>query len=462
MSEGVSETTEIKSFPESVVRDLRDENAALRIENRNSKSHVLQKGYLAGKYNLYNSDLDFHINKFPHGGPENFSVSRAAMAKGMENGRMSGRAWDIWAPWEKQYIHAWEEIRAKAQGDQITGQDGGFLAPEDWNSQFFMVLHSHTVLDQLPVVHVKVPLRVTHMPKVTNEITVSYVGENAAPSATQYKFGQSTYNARKSIAEIDISNEMIRDGGEMADAFLRQAAGESIAVDRDAKLLLGPDGSITGAAGMAAGSYPRGLVGMTFDGSVAKYYAKGTATTAIDATPSHGTPSFLHVSQLRSKVTSLNASANVTAGQGRCTGIIANARFEQTVHVLASAASAWTDAQGRPLWLGGLNGDGTTFGGGWAADSIRGGLMGLNWALTNIMPITSTDGTGTTSSYMIAGNWERYVLYECLTPTFDSTNLSGTSSRGFAADETQIRVTYRYDGGPAQPEAFAVLAGCDQ
>lgn len=428
-----------ESYPAEVVTKLREENASWR-----TRAHAAE------------SQLSVYVNRYPLGDIDKFHISRAVMAKALSGGRMHGAAWDKYASFEKQWLAADYERKAK-MGDQVDGVDGGFLAPEDWNARWFDLLRNFTVFDRLPIVRVNVPLRITHLPKITNDVTIVYPGENAAFTTSQFKFGQLSYTAHKSTAEVYAANELIRDAPGVIDQVWQQSLAAAAAADSDSQLLTGQGGpNPVGLVTLASDGTGAGGTG----GTVSKYYAKGTATTSIDTTPAHGTPSFLHVSQLRSKVTNLNGVTNVTAGQARCTGIIAHSRFEQTVHTIASGAGAWTDAQGRPLWMGGLNADGSPNANG---EQSGASLMGLSWALTNALPTNSTDGGGTTSSFMIAGYWQRYVYFQCLTPTIDAViEASDSSSTGFAADQTTVRLTYRYDGGPAQPEAFAVLAGCDQ
>jgi HK97 family phage major capsid protein len=454
LSELMDEESEQPTYPLDYVRKLRTEAKNHRIEARAASSRVLEKGFLPREVNGYDTDLNVYINHFPLGDADNFHVSRAAYAKAQSSGRMSGRAWDIYAPWEKQYLDALSRVQYKAQGEYVSGQDGGFLAPELWNTQWFGLLRNFTVLDKLPITRVAVPYRVQHMPKVTGDVTVSYPGENNAPTSTQFNFGQVSYTAHKSMALDNVGNELIRDMPDAADQMLRRETAGAIATDRDAQLLTnaGITGAPTGILGMAGG------IGVT-TGTVAKYYPGASATAVIGTTPAHGIPSFLHVSGLRDKVHQLNGSALVTAGQAHCNGIVAHSRFETRIFTLTGASGPWTDAQGRPLWLQGLGGPQTAQPDKQSGD--QNGLMGQVWSLTNMIPINSTDGGGTTSSFMIAGWWDQYVLFECLTPTYDSTPLGGTSSVGFGADETQIKVIYRYDGAPIHPEAFAVLAGCD-
>lgn len=394
---------------------------------------VLKRGYLPGGLTLANSDLRFHINEFPLGDIDNYSVARAAYAMAQEK-RAHSSAWLKYAPWE----HAYNQAVAKAMGDQVSGLDGAYLAPEAWGDRLFDLLRSFSALDQLPITRIRVPVRVLRLPKVSNDITITYPGENASSTATQFKFGQLTYNAHKAYAYYTESNELFRDAPEVVDQALQLSAGRAIAVDRDTQAFTG-----------IGGSKPTGITTLATNGTVAKYYPPASASGSLQTTANHATPSFNHLSQLRGKVTSLNGASAVTAGQAECDGIVVHSRFEQTVMTLGTAAGAWTDSQGRPLWVMGLNGE---------TSDPQTGLLGMRWALTNVLPTNSTDGGGTASSYAIAGWWKQYVLWECQAFTYDATPFG----QGFANDQIEVRITYRWDGAPAHPEAFAVLAGVDQ
>jgi hypothetical protein len=64
----------------------------------------------------------FNILDFPRGGIENFSVTRwaAALERAANTSEGTG-AFKRWAPWES----AWYSAIEKAQGDMVSGQDGG-------------------------------------------------------------------------------------------------------------------------------------------------------------------------------------------------------------------------------------------------------------------------------------------------------------------------------------------------
>jgi HK97 family phage major capsid protein len=403
----------------SVVSDLRTENAKWR-----TRTHAAEHA------------LSFYINKYPLGDIDNFHVSRVAYAKSMSDGRFEGPYWDKWAKWEKQYLEVAEQKAGKL-GDQVSGQDGGFLAPEDWNAIWFDLLRSQSALDQLPITRLNVPARVAHIPKVLIDVTVSYPGENATTTATTYTFGQLTYSAHKAEAFLNIPNELIRDSAGLADEILRQSTAKAIATDRDTQLFVGQ--GVGGALSVAA---PMGLINFSTTATNFTYYPNTSVSGAISTTPASFTPSYQHLAQLIAKVEVLSQFSGVNVGQATVNGAVANPQFKQTVW---SSARFQTATTAQPIWVDDLN--------------ARNGLFGMKWALSNVIPTNLTKGGGTSESAIIIGDWRQYVLFECLTLAFDSTIFGGTSSTGFGADQTQVRVIHRYDGAPAHPEAFGILAG---
>lgn len=407
---------ETQTFPREYVEKIRQEAAGYRTELATAKAA-----------------LNFYINKYPLGDEDNFHVSRVAYAKAMSKGSYSGPYWDKYASWEKAYL----EQKASKLGDQIAGADGAFLAPEIWNTIWFDLLRSAAALDQLPITRMPVAARVAHIPKVLIDVTVSYPGENNAPTATTYTFGQLTYSAHKAVAEVNLSNEMIRDSAGLADEILRQSTAKAIATDRDTQLLTGQ-----GVGGSVTTPSPTGLINGSATALNFTYFPNTSVSGAISQTPASFTPSYQHLAQLIAKVEVLHQFSNVNVGQAEINGAIANPQFKQTVW---SSARFQTATTAQPIWVDDLN--------------VRNGLFGLKWALSNVIPTNLTKGGGTNESVIIVGDWRQYVLFECLTLAFDSTTLSGTSSVGFAADQTQVKVVHRYDGAPAHPEAFGILAG---
>lgn len=417
-------------YDQPYVEGLRAEAADWRTKFRaleNEARPVFQKGYLPPEVKLSTTDVQIHAPKFPKGDVDNFSLSRAAYAQDQAAHGDRGKAWKDIAYWEKQYLDAMGEVRYKANmGDAVSGQDGAYIAPEFFSGQWFDVLRSLSAIDQLPVTRFNLPYRVAHIPKITNDVTVTYPGENNSASTTRYQFGRIDATARKAVAYYRASNELIRDAGDLADDLFRRATAGAIAIDRDTQIFLGN----TSATG---GPTPTGLVYMP---QVPIYYPGSSTTTPLTATASTGQPFYQTIAQLINKVEALNSNANVTSGQAICNGFVANSQFKQTLF----AAKNFVDGSSRPLWL--------------TDPSNDGGFMGAKWALSNVIP-TSVSINGQSGSLIIAGWWQQYALFECMTLGYGST----MESQAYASDQTEIRVVHRWDGAPIHPEAFVILAG---
>src|SRR2546423_2623321 len=75
----------------------------------------------------------------PRGDMENFSFARWLLAKKEE--LSTGKKTIYTAPYETAYY--------KAQAE-LNGQDGGYLAPEEWRAEYFKVLRGGLILNKLP------------------------------------------------------------------------------------------------------------------------------------------------------------------------------------------------------------------------------------------------------------------------------------------------------------------------
>jgi hypothetical protein len=178
----------------------------------------------------------FNINLFPRGDIDNFSVTRWAMASERAQHTLEGgTAFKRHAPWESQYYYACEQLALsnKAMGDMVSGQDGGFLAPEEWSASFIDQLYPQLALSKLPVTRMNMGTRIVHLPKLTAAVSVFYAAENASITASQAQLSQLSFTARKQTFLVQISNELIRDSNPAAEGVLRNNATRYMAIDRD-------------------------------------------------------------------------------------------------------------------------------------------------------------------------------------------------------------------------------------
>lgn len=360
---------------------------------------------------------NINVNSFPRGDLDNFSMARYAMAAQRYHYLGEPRAKS--APWETMYYDAAKAITVfdpvtKAQGDMVSGQDGGFLAPEFWSTNFLDQLYAAQVVTQLPITQLRMGTRVVHMPKLTTAISISYAAENATLATTQASFSQLSFTARKQGQIIQISNELIRDAVPAADAILQNHAVKWMALDRDIQLING-----NGQAGA-----PVGLV-------------NATNFTALGSLATNASPLYSELNTAIYNVENLNGSTNVPFGQTACTGFFGAVIVKKELMNIV-------DSNGRPLLdfqgINGLRGSIPNTG-----NYFDGALGVPTWRLSNILNQSAN------SHYGVFGDWQWLYYMQRQDVEIMVSNVAGTS---FASDQTWIRLISRYDVGVAHPEAF--------
>jgi HK97 family phage major capsid protein len=392
-------------------------------EAESEDSPALKKGFLPQPLSYADQKAGLAVLDFPRGDYDNFSLSRYAFAKQrMEYGVESSSSMAKNAPWEHAYYEAAKKITitdpvTKAQGDMVSGQDGGFLAPEFWATNFFDQLYASQVVTQLPITTMRMGYRVQHMPKLTAAVSISYSNENAALATTQASFNQLSFTARKQGEIIQISNELIRDSVPAADQILQNHAVKWMALDRDKQLILG-----SGQAGAPIGLKNIGGVGLT------------TSTLATNASPLYTefVTGIINVETLNGLTT------NNPLGMAQCTGVLGMPALKQQILNMK-------DSNGRPIvdfqGLNALRGAYPAAGGG-AFD----GMLGVpTYRFSQIFAEAANSRT------IYFGDWQWLIYMVRQDVEIMVSNVAGTS---FAADQTWIRLISRYDVGVAHPEAF--------
>lgn len=375
----------------------------------------------------------FNVNLFPRGDIDNFSVTRWAMAVERCNNTAEGSsAFSKHAPWESMYYDACKamQLSNKAMGDMVSGQDGGFLAPEEWSQRFIDQIYPAMALSALPLTRIPMGTRVTHVPRLNSNIVINWVAENASLTANQAQFQQVSFTARKQAFFVQISNELIRDSNPAAEAILRNNATHYMAIDRDKQCLLGNGQSGT----------PVGLQNQT------NVTAGGGSATAPYAVAQ--TPTYKDFVTMIYNVENLNGSTNVPLAQATCTGIVGPVSMKQQILNMSG-----TSDTNRPTFDFGFNQmrgrlSGAADGAGVNRSSLLDGLWGVDtWVMTNILAGTAG------SRFVFAGDWQHLWIMERQDIEILASNVAGTA---FQNDQTWIRGIARLDVGVAHPEPFYI------
>jgi len=412
--------------------------------------------------------VPFSVLKFPRGDIDNFSVCRWAMAlERSKNTAEGSTSFTKNAPWETAYYAALEAYgESKAQGDMVSGQDGGYLAPELWSTQFIDQVYPQMATSRLPITRVPMGNRVVHIPRLSSNIQVNYGAENASLTAQQAQLQQLSFTARKQYAFVQISNELIRDANPSAMTILQANAAKYMALDMDYQILLGnglagtPYGlynqtNVTKANGANGGGF-NGAAAPAGVGSNSKYPLLDDLTNGIF------------------NVEDLNNSTNVPIGQANVTGIVGAVALKLGVTAANDKALGVSGGSARPNYGFGYQDMR------WAnrpdGSSALDGFLGVqNWVLSNIVKHSLKAGSGgasaapTSNTSVLAapnpaavadmnpvffGDWQHLWVMVRQDVEILASNVAGTS---FQNDQTWVRLIRRYDVGVAHPEPFFVV-----
>lgn len=144
------------------------------------------------------------------------------------------------------------------------GSSGGFVVPPDFASKFIDLLYARTVIRKAGARTMPMPNGTMTVPKLTGGSTAQWVGEGAAPSVSQPRYGQVVATARKLMALVPISNDMLRYAMPGFDAKVRDDLLMQVQLAEDSAFIRSAGTSFT----------PRGL----------KSFALAASTVASNAT----------------------------------------------------------------------------------------------------------------------------------------------------------------------------------
>lgn len=130
-----------------------------------------------------------------------------------------------------------------------TGEDGGFLVPEEISSDFIELLRPASVVRRLNPLVVPMKSGVMTINGMASGASASYIGESQAQNASQGTFRNLRLTWKKLKAVVPISNELLRYSSPSADSIVRDDAVTAVATRGDVAFIRGAGGEFS----------PRGL-----------------------------------------------------------------------------------------------------------------------------------------------------------------------------------------------------------
>ena len=288
---------------------------------------------------------------------------------------------------------------------------GGFLVPPQFSQEVIEFLRPASVVRRLGPMAIPMPTGTFRIPKVTQGITASYIGENLPAPKQQPQFGNVTLTFKKLAALVPLSNDLLRYSSPGADAIVRDDVVNAMADAENRNFLRGDGTAAT----------PRGLLNWC----LASQNLTANATSNL---------------------------ANFTADMGRLIVALMNQNIKMIKPAWIWAPRTWNFAMTVQTANGVFP---------FRDELMRGTFWGWPFGLTTAVPINL--GTGGNQSEIYLADFADVALGEALNLTVDASqeaayNDGGTVVSAYSNDQTVIRAISEHDLVMRRQESVAVLS----
>lgn len=289
------------------------------------------------------------------------------------------------------------EEKAMMAGDPDTG---GVLIPQPVSQEVVDILRARVVVTAMGPTFLPMPAGNYRLPKVTQGVTGSYVGESAAAAVEQVKTGSVLLSFKKLVANIPASNDLFRFSSPGADQLIRNQVVNGLAVRKDLAFL----------RGQGTDAVPKGL----------RYWC--SASNLISGAGSNGIA--LYVTTLGGLINKL-----IT---GNCPmmkpGWILSPRTYMALFMVRATTGDFI----------------------LRAEMAQGSLFGYPFKVSTQVPENLTDGGGTAETEIYLCDFGDVVVGEAQSLVIDASSQAayeegGTVKAAFSRDETVIRAIDEHD-----------------
>lgn len=325
-----------------------------------------------------------------------------AATGGLDQRAMAAHAQAVWGDETGQIVGNME---------QQTNTKGGYLVNTAYSADFIALLRPRVVIRQLGARSLPMPDGNLTMRKQTGGTTAGYVGERVPAPSTDMTVGQITMTAKKLMALVPITNQLIRRAAYGVDGMVRDDLVTSAAIKEDQQFIRG-----TGSA-----TAPAGLKSMIAAGNVLVMTANPTLATV---TSDLGR---LRLAVIKANVPMINC------------GWIMSPRVRMFLENIRDA-----------------NGN-TAF-----PTISQGTLYGYPIGTTTSVP--DNLGAGSNESEIYFGDMSQFLIGDTLqvglaASTEAAYDDNGVIRAAFSNDETVIRLIQEHDTQVRYDQAFAILTG---
>lgn len=303
--------------------------------------------------------------------------------------------------------------RDPAIKDMTEGVDseGGYLVPTEWRPNLIQLLESYGVARQNCTV-IPMAREELVMPKLTNGVSVYWIGEGRTISPTQPTFGELRMVAKKMAALVPMTSELLADSSIAIANLLLTLFAQAIAKEEDRVVFAGD---------VAGNSDP--FDGILNDSDCTAYTLGSGKSSFVD----------LDADDLAAVISSVGSA--VSSG--------ARWWMHRTVFNIIRTLHTYT-----------YNGSSVASDGGYVYAAPQGTdpatIWGYPYTLVDSMPSISDDAVST--PFLAFGNLAHYYIADR-----QQLSIARSEHVGFASDKIYLRMIQREAMGAAIPEAFTIV-----
>jgi HK97 family phage major capsid protein len=143
----------------------------------------------------------------------------------------------------------WRDEKLAKALNESTLSEGGALVPTEYSAEVIELLTGRAVVRSLGATVVPMNSGSLTIPKLTGGATAAYVGEGNNATKSQQTTGQLQLSAKKLMALVPVSNDLLRDASGRADTIVRDDTVSAMALREDLAFIRG-DGTQNAPKGM--------------------------------------------------------------------------------------------------------------------------------------------------------------------------------------------------------------------
>ena len=323
--------------------------------------------------------------------------------------QVAGNTPETWRMYAKHEMAAIErsnkyEMQTKAVlGEGTVGTTSlmtgaGVLVPIEYSTDLISLVRAKTVVRQLGASTYRASSETGWIPRQSGAATGYWLGENTSITESEPTFDQIQYIIRKLAAFSVAGNEIIFDSNPDAEQVVLADLAEVLALAEDIAYL----------NGVGTGATPKGIIN------------QGGISTNSLATNGR-TPTFDDFA---------DQIYNLQSNNFTCTGFAFHPRLVQSLRKAK-------DSQNRYLWEPGV-----------PSMNVPASIEGVPYATTTQLSIALTQGSATTATTIVAGQWDQAVIFERGGRTAGQRECVAVD--GVRRDVHQVREVAPLDGGRAR------------